>query len=104
MWSGRNGSRIWRQLFKLVAAAWAIQAGPRITRLLNLDWAYASSLIRLSSGHYLMAPRRKCNVCGSQQWHKEPATGLVVCSEGHVLQVCALSGTQPTGTINALEL
>ncbi|KAH9965921.1 hypothetical protein BC827DRAFT_1181039 [Russula dissimulans] len=33
-----------------------------------------------------MAPRRKCNVCGSQQWRKEPATGLVVCSEGHVLQ------------------
>ncbi|KAF8505783.1 hypothetical protein F5888DRAFT_1798751 [Russula emetica] len=33
-----------------------------------------------------MAPRRKCNVCSSQQWHKEPATGLVVCSEGHVLQ------------------
>ncbi|KAN0126821.1 hypothetical protein V8E52_000461, partial [Russula decolorans] len=32
-----------------------------------------------------MAPRRKCNVCSSQQWHKEPATGLVVCSEGHVL-------------------
>jgi hypothetical protein len=48
-----------------------------------------------------MAPRRKCNVCGSQQWHKEPATGLVVCSEGHVLQVCASSGTQldPLGPV-----
>ncbi|KAI9507923.1 hypothetical protein F5148DRAFT_1304849 [Russula earlei] len=33
-----------------------------------------------------MAPRRKCNVCGSQQWKKEPATGLLVCGEGHVLQ------------------
>ncbi|KAI0254701.1 hypothetical protein BJV78DRAFT_1273782 [Lactifluus subvellereus] len=33
-----------------------------------------------------MAPWRKCTVCGSNQWHKEPATGLVVCSEGHVLQ------------------
>ncbi|KAI0307155.1 hypothetical protein B0F90DRAFT_1807830 [Multifurca ochricompacta] len=33
-----------------------------------------------------MAPRRKCTVCGSLQWHKEPATGLVVCKEGHVLQ------------------
>ncbi|KAI0268248.1 hypothetical protein BC834DRAFT_952535 [Gloeopeniophorella convolvens] len=33
-----------------------------------------------------MAPRRKCMVCGSQQWRKEPATGLVVCSEGHILQ------------------
>ena len=38
-----------------------------------------------------MAPRRKCTVCGSHQWHKEPATGLVVCSEGHVLQVCTPS-------------
>ena len=54
-----------------------------------------------------MAPRRKCNVCGSQQWHKEPATGLVVCSEGHVLLVCrSPSGTQraPTDASNALEL
>ncbi|KAI0068597.1 hypothetical protein BV25DRAFT_13565 [Artomyces pyxidatus] len=33
-----------------------------------------------------MAPRRKCTVCGSRQWHKEPATGLVICSEGHILQ------------------
>src|SRR5260221_14238010 len=45
-----------------------------------------------------MAPRRKCNVCGSQQWHKEPATGLVVCSEGHVLQVwgCFLASLLPS--------
>lgn len=33
-----------------------------------------------------MAPRRRCTVCGSHQWHREPATGLVVCSEGHVLR------------------
>ncbi|KAA1466439.1 hypothetical protein DENSPDRAFT_768843 [Dentipellis sp. KUC8613] len=33
-----------------------------------------------------MAPRRRCPVCGSKQWHKEPASGLVTCSEGHVLQ------------------
>ncbi|RPD67187.1 hypothetical protein L226DRAFT_453418 [Lentinus tigrinus ALCF2SS1-7] len=33
-----------------------------------------------------MAPRRKCPVCGSRQWHKEPSSGLVTCSEGHVLQ------------------
>ncbi len=49
-----------------------------------------------------MAPRRKCNVCGSQQWRKEPATGLVVCSEGHVLQVCASkSGAErdPSGSV-----
>ncbi|OJT03792.1 RNA polymerase I-specific transcription initiation factor rrn7 [Trametes pubescens] len=33
-----------------------------------------------------MAPRRKCHVCGSKQWHKEPTSGIVTCSEGHVLQ------------------
>ncbi|KAI0349413.1 hypothetical protein OH77DRAFT_1499561 [Trametes cingulata] len=33
-----------------------------------------------------MAPRRKCPVCGSKQWHKEPSSGLITCSEGHVLQ------------------
>ncbi|KAI0750704.1 hypothetical protein C8Q80DRAFT_1153541 [Daedaleopsis nitida] len=33
-----------------------------------------------------MAPRRKCPVCGSKQWHKEPQSGLITCSEGHVLQ------------------
>ncbi|KAH9943461.1 uncharacterized protein BXZ73DRAFT_40601 [Epithele typhae] len=33
-----------------------------------------------------MAPRRECLVCGSRQWHKEPQSGVVTCSEGHVLQ------------------
>ncbi|KII95103.1 hypothetical protein PLICRDRAFT_202168 [Plicaturopsis crispa FD-325 SS-3] len=33
-----------------------------------------------------MAPRRRCPLCQSKQWHKEPSSGLVVCSEGHVLQ------------------
>ncbi|KAI0771603.1 hypothetical protein BD413DRAFT_625029 [Trametes elegans] len=33
-----------------------------------------------------MALRRKCPVCGTKQWHKEPASGLITCSEGHVLQ------------------
>ncbi|KAH9951607.1 hypothetical protein B0H21DRAFT_775794 [Amylocystis lapponica] len=33
-----------------------------------------------------MAPRRRCPVCGSKQWHKEPSSGLITCSEGHVLQ------------------
>ncbi|KAI1795209.1 hypothetical protein LXA43DRAFT_882600 [Ganoderma leucocontextum] len=33
-----------------------------------------------------MAPRKKCPVCGSKQWHKEPSSGLITCSEGHVLQ------------------
>ncbi|EGO01877.1 hypothetical protein SERLA73DRAFT_177450 [Serpula lacrymans var. lacrymans S7.3] len=33
-----------------------------------------------------MAPRRKCPVCGSKQWHKEPSSGMIACSEGHVLQ------------------
>jgi RNA polymerase I-specific transcription initiation factor RRN7 len=35
-----------------------------------------------------MAPRRKCPVCGSKQWHKDSSSGLVACSEGHVIQVC----------------
>ncbi|KAF8076486.1 hypothetical protein FPV67DRAFT_1558944 [Lyophyllum atratum] len=33
-----------------------------------------------------MAPRRRCPTCGSRQWHKEPSSGLIACSEGHVLQ------------------
>ncbi|GBE79719.1 hypothetical protein SCP_0209200 [Sparassis crispa] len=33
-----------------------------------------------------MAPRRRCPVCGSRQWHKEPSSGLITCNEGHVLQ------------------
>ncbi|KAF9821140.1 hypothetical protein IEO21_00748 [Rhodonia placenta] len=33
-----------------------------------------------------MAPKRRCPVCGSKQWHKEPSSGLITCSEGHVLQ------------------
>ncbi|KAM5540486.1 hypothetical protein V8D89_005944 [Ganoderma adspersum] len=33
-----------------------------------------------------MAPRKRCPVCGSKQWHKEPSSGLITCSEGHVLQ------------------
>ncbi|KIJ05237.1 hypothetical protein PAXINDRAFT_103858 [Paxillus involutus ATCC 200175] len=33
-----------------------------------------------------MAPRKKCPLCGSKQWHKNSTTGLVTCSEGHVLQ------------------
>ncbi|KAH9853495.1 hypothetical protein C2E23DRAFT_107671 [Lenzites betulinus] len=32
-----------------------------------------------------MAPRRKCAVCGSKTWHKEPTSGIITCSEGHVL-------------------
>ncbi|KAI0347266.1 hypothetical protein BDW22DRAFT_1321340 [Trametopsis cervina] len=33
-----------------------------------------------------MAPRRRCAVCGSKQWRKEPSSGLITCSEGHVLE------------------
>ncbi|KAI0092694.1 hypothetical protein BDY19DRAFT_1024467 [Irpex rosettiformis] len=33
-----------------------------------------------------MAPKRRCVVCGSKQWRKEPSSGLITCSEGHVLQ------------------
>ncbi|KAF9008975.1 hypothetical protein BDQ17DRAFT_1406924 [Cyathus striatus] len=30
--------------------------------------------------------RRRCPTCGSKQWHKEPSSGLIACSEGHILQ------------------
>ncbi|KAJ3989701.1 hypothetical protein F5890DRAFT_1570321 [Lentinula detonsa] len=33
-----------------------------------------------------MVARRRCVVCGSKQWHKEPSSGFIVCSEGHILQ------------------
>ncbi len=33
-----------------------------------------------------MAPRRRCPTCGSKQWHKEPLSGFIACSEGHILQ------------------
>ncbi|KAG5724960.1 hypothetical protein E4T56_gene12493 [Termitomyces sp. T112] len=33
-----------------------------------------------------MARRQRCPTCGSRQWHKEPSSGLIACSEGHVLQ------------------
>ncbi|KAJ4001064.1 hypothetical protein F5050DRAFT_1561410 [Lentinula boryana] len=33
-----------------------------------------------------MVARRRCVVCGSKQWHKEPFSGFIVCSEGHILQ------------------
>ena len=31
--------------------------------------------------------RQRCPVCRSKRWHRDRATGLVVCEEGHVLQV-----------------
>ncbi|KAH7887669.1 hypothetical protein F5I97DRAFT_2010694 [Phlebopus sp. FC_14] len=33
-----------------------------------------------------MAPRKKCPICGSKQWRKDSASGLVTCSDGHVRQ------------------
>ncbi|KIO12719.1 hypothetical protein M404DRAFT_123763 [Pisolithus tinctorius Marx 270] len=33
-----------------------------------------------------MAPRRKCPICGSRRWRKDSASGMITCSEGHVLQ------------------
>ena len=40
-----------------------------------------------------MAPRRRCPTCGSKQWHKEPSSGLIACSEGHILQVSGYTAT-----------
>ncbi|KAK2466277.1 hypothetical protein APHAL10511_001919 [Amanita phalloides] len=33
-----------------------------------------------------MPSKRRCPTCGSKQWHKEPSSGIIACSEGHVLQ------------------
>ncbi|KIY74023.1 hypothetical protein CYLTODRAFT_416300 [Cylindrobasidium torrendii FP15055 ss-10] len=33
-----------------------------------------------------MAPRQRCPICRSKQWHKEPTSGLIACSEGHIMQ------------------
>ncbi|PFH52800.1 hypothetical protein AMATHDRAFT_73927 [Amanita thiersii Skay4041] len=33
-----------------------------------------------------MPSKRRCPTCGSKQWHKEPSSGMITCSEGHVLQ------------------
>ncbi|KAI6134931.1 hypothetical protein EV401DRAFT_2085234 [Pisolithus croceorrhizus] len=33
-----------------------------------------------------MAPRRKCPICGCRRWRKDSASGMVTCTEGHVLQ------------------
>ncbi|KAJ3970560.1 hypothetical protein EV361DRAFT_915329 [Lentinula raphanica] len=33
-----------------------------------------------------MVLRPRCAICGSKQWHKEPSSGFIVCSEGHILQ------------------
>jgi hypothetical protein len=55
--------------------------GARLLLNLRCGAAHRSSDIRRPP----MA-RRKCTVCGSKRWHKEPASGLVACSEGHVLQ------------------
>ena len=42
-----------------------------------------------------MAPRRRCPTCGSKQWHKEPSSGLIACSEGHILQASITQITLP---------
>ncbi|KAG6873762.1 hypothetical protein C0995_011581 [Termitomyces sp. Mi166 len=44
-----------------------------------------------------MAPRRRCPTCGSRQWHKEPSSGLITCSEGHVLQNYRNEATEADG-------
>lgn len=52
-----------------------------------------------------MAPRRRCPICGSKQWHKEPSSGLITCSEGHVLQVhCFVLTSACVSTYSAVEL
>jgi hypothetical protein len=98
--SGRNESRTWQltQLSGRRRGRGRSRPARRNHEALETDWR---TLYRFISHPSLvralnpMAPRRKCNVCGSQQWHKEPVTGLVVCSEGHVLQVYESSSGHP---------
>ncbi|KZS97967.1 hypothetical protein SISNIDRAFT_405751 [Sistotremastrum niveocremeum HHB9708] len=33
-----------------------------------------------------MPIRKRCPICASKKWHKEPQSGLIICSEGHVLE------------------
>ncbi|KAM6495809.1 hypothetical protein JOM56_008515 [Amanita muscaria] len=30
--------------------------------------------------------KSRCPTCGSRHWHKEPSSGMIVCSEGHILE------------------
>jgi hypothetical protein len=47
-----------------------------------------------------MARRPRCQVCRSKRWHRDAASGMVVCEEGHFLQArpsctvweCSLKG------------
>lgn len=42
----------------------------------------------LSLSHCLkMGPRPRCPICLSRRWRKDPTSGLIVCSEGHVFEV-----------------
>ena len=38
-----------------------------------------------------MTPRPRCPICLSKRWRKDPTSGLIVCSEGHVFEVCPLA-------------
>jgi len=39
------------------------------------------------SGCLEMGPRPRCLICLSRRWRKDPTSGLIVCSEGHVFEV-----------------
>ena len=38
-----------------------------------------------------MGPRPRCPICLSRRWRKDPTSGLIVCNEGHVFEVCRYS-------------
>lgn len=56
-------------------------------------WQTSVWLCKIFLSLDFMAPRRRCPTCGSKQWHKEPSSGLIACSEGHVLQVSGYTAT-----------
>jgi hypothetical protein len=54
-------------------------------------------------GFRSMTRRSPCSFCGSRQWHKEPSSGFIVCSEGHVLQVSGLGCSFGRGSLARLK-
>lgn len=58
-----------------------------LARILGETTRLELELVSISTSTRLNMARRRCPVCGSRQWRKEAASGLVTCSEGHVLQV-----------------
>ncbi|KLO18016.1 hypothetical protein SCHPADRAFT_993823 [Schizopora paradoxa] len=49
-----------------------------------------------------MAFKKRCKICGSRKWRKSPDGGIIICSEGHVLQEYR-NETNETGEISKYQ-